>query len=80
MTLPVDIHAAYLVHPTYATSYSYGENCCDFHLSYSLSDGLDELMLTESSANAFSECIHKRQGKEYERRIQAYYSSSQELY
>jgi hypothetical protein len=78
MTLPADICAAYPIHPTYATSYgaNCGANCGDFHLSYSLSYGLDESMLTESSAHAFSKHIHKRQGKEYERCVQAYYYSS----
>jgi hypothetical protein len=74
MTLPAHIRAAYPIHPTYATSY--GENCGDFYLSYSLSDGLDDSMLSESNAHSFSKRIHRRQGKEYERRVQAYYSST----
>jgi hypothetical protein len=74
MTLPAYICAAYPVHPTYATSY--GDNYGDFHLSYSLSDGLDESMLTESSAHAFSKRIHKWQGREYKQRVQTYYLST----
>jgi hypothetical protein len=75
MTLPAHIRAAYPVHPTYATLY--GENCGDFHLSNSLSDGLDDSMLSESTFHDFSKRIHRRQGKEYdEQGVQAYYSST----
>jgi hypothetical protein len=64
-SLPSHIRQEYPVDPRFASNQ-------DFHLSRTFSDWLQELVITDASGDKIAKSIVKKQGTQYERRLDSY--------